>query len=160
MQLSIDQTRWLLKVLQPERTLGSLPGASALSADVRAALIGLPTDVYSTEQRRMLEGVKDAARDLLGTPGVAELLDRLPVKHGSRVVVFGDSHTSDPQSWAMILDALLASRGVSLALNAAPRPDSIRTSGRAATRLGAVLDRYERRADAGSERDQDARRPS
>ncbi|MGE0321763.1 MAG: SGNH/GDSL hydrolase family protein [Polyangiaceae bacterium] len=120
MQLSIDQTRWLLKVLQPERTLGSLPGASALSADVRAALIGLPTDVYSTEQRRMLEGVKDAARDLLGTPGVAELLDRLPVKHGSRVVVFGDSHTSDPQSWAMILDALLASRGVSLALNAAP----------------------------------------
>ncbi len=120
MQLSIEQTRWLLKVLQPEKTLGSLPGAAHLSEAVRAALIGLPADVYATEQARMLESAKRAASELASEADVAAMLDRLPVKQGTRVVVFGDSHTSDPQSWAVILKALLAPRGVSVAIDAVP----------------------------------------
>ena len=52
MQPSTEQSRWLLKVLQPEKTLGSLPGVAALSEAVRAALLGLPPDVYAAEQAR------------------------------------------------------------------------------------------------------------
>lgn len=54
MQLSTEQTRWFLKVLQPEKTLGSLPGVAALSEAVRAALLGLPPDVYAAEHAGML----------------------------------------------------------------------------------------------------------
>lgn len=120
MQLSIEQARWLLKVLQPEMTLGSLPGATALSEAVRATLIGLPVDVYAAEHARMREGAKAAARELASEPGVAAMIERLPLKMGARVVAFGDSHTSDPQSWVVILNELLTARGVSVEVNAAP----------------------------------------
>lgn len=120
MQLSVEQTRWLLKILQPEKTLGSLPGAAALSEAVRAALLGLPSDVYAVEHARMLGGANEAARELVSESGVAAMLDRLPLKAGARVVAFGDSHTSDPQSWAVILNELLTARGISVAINAAP----------------------------------------
>ncbi|MGC4068387.1 MAG: GDSL-type esterase/lipase family protein [Polyangiaceae bacterium] len=120
MQLSVEQTRWLLKILQPEKTLGSLPGATALSEATLAALLGLPSDVYAVEHARMLEGAKDAARELISEPGVTAMLDRLPLKEGARVIAFGDSHTSDPQSWAVILNELLTARGISVAINAAP----------------------------------------
>src|SRR5262249_48210125 len=120
MQPSIEQARWLFKVLQPEMTLGSLPGASALSEAVRAALIGLPADVYAAEHARMLEGTKEAARELVPEHGVTATIDRLPLKAGARIVAFGDSLTSDPQSWAVILNELLIARGVSVAIDAAP----------------------------------------
>lgn len=120
MQPSIEQARWILKVLQPERTLGSLPGARTLSETARAALVGLPSDVYAAESARMLEGAKKAARELGSEPGVVERIDRLPLADGARIIAFGDSHTSDPQSWATILGELLATRHVSLAIDAAP----------------------------------------
>ncbi|MCA9644156.1 MAG: SGNH/GDSL hydrolase family protein [Polyangiaceae bacterium] len=87
---------------------------------MRAALVGLPKDVYASERNQMFEGAKHVARTLLNDSSVTPLLDRLPLKEGSQVVVFGDSHTSDPESWATILTELLASRGVSLTINAAP----------------------------------------
>ena len=37
-----EQVQWLLKVIQPERTLASLPGGGSLSQDVHAGLLGLP----------------------------------------------------------------------------------------------------------------------
>jgi len=120
MQLSSEQSRWLLKVLQPEKTLGSLPGVAALSESVRAALLGLPPDVYAAEQARMLGGVKEAARELASESAVIAVIDRLPLKEGARIIAFGDSHTSDPQSWAAILNELLTARGASMAINAAP----------------------------------------
>src|SRR4051812_21549488 len=98
MQLSVEQSRWLLKVLQPEKTLGSLPGVAALSETVRAALLGLPPDVYAAEQARMLEGAREAARELVSEPAVTAMIDRLPLKEGARIIAFGDSHTSDTQS--------------------------------------------------------------
>src|SRR5579871_229010 len=120
MQLSTEQSRWLLKVLQPEQTLGSLPGVAALSEAVRAALLGLAPEVYAAEQARMLAGAKEAARELLSQAAVTAMIDRLPLKQGARIVAFGDSHTSDPQSWAVILKELLTARGASMAINAAP----------------------------------------
>lgn len=120
MQLSPEQTRWLLKILQPEKTLASLPGAAALTETVRAALLGLPPDVYAVEHAHMLAGASSAARELVAEPDVTAMLDRLPVKQGARIVAFGDSHTADPQSWAVILNELLMARGISLAIHAAP----------------------------------------
>ena len=120
MQLSTEQSRWLLKVLQPEKTLGSLPGAAALSDTVRAALLGLDPDIYAAEQARMSRGAKEAARELVSESAVTAMIDGLPLKEGARIVAFGDSHTSDPQSWAMILNELFTARGASMAINAAP----------------------------------------
>lgn len=120
MQASMEQARWILKVLQPEKTLGSLPGAAALTEAVRAALVGLPLEVYATERARMVEGAREAARALASEPEVAASVDRLPVKPGARVAAFGDSLTSDPQSWAVILNELLTARGASVAIHAAP----------------------------------------
>jgi len=120
MQPSSEQARWFLKVLQPEKTLGSLPGVAALSESVRAALLGLPPDIYAAECARMLDGAREAARELISEPAVAAMIDRLPLKKGARIIAFGDSHTSDPQSWAVILSELLTARGASMAINAAP----------------------------------------
>jgi lysophospholipase L1-like esterase len=50
------------------------------------------------------------------------MVDRLALRKGARVVVFGDSLTSEPQSWAVILRDLLAMRrgtdGISLTISA------------------------------------------
>ena len=120
MQPSLEQTRWLLKILQPDKTLGSLPGAVALTEPLCAALLGLPADLYTAEQAHMREGAKEAARALASDPEVAAMIGRLPLKDGARIVAFGDSLTSDPQSWAVILRELLAPRGVTVEINAVP----------------------------------------
>jgi acyl-CoA thioesterase-1 len=110
MTWSIDQTRWLMKVLQPEHTVASLPGAATLTEPMRAALLALAPDVYAAELGRLRAGAKEAARELLADPAVAAMVDRLPLRPGARVLAFGDSHTSDPQSWAVILNETLAAR--------------------------------------------------
>lgn len=120
--MSNEQIRWLLKVLQPARTLASLPGGAALSQDVHAALLGLPAEVYASELGRMNAEARDAAHALLADPAVASMVDRLPLRTGARVVAVGDSLTSDPQSWAVILGEMFAARraadGISVAVSA------------------------------------------
>jgi lysophospholipase L1-like esterase len=120
--MSNEQIRWLLKVIQPARTLASLPGGAALSPETHAALLGLPSEVYATELARMRAEAKEAARELLADPAVAAMVDRLPLRQGATVVVFGDSLTSDPQSWAVVLSEVLAARraddGISVAIHA------------------------------------------
>ncbi len=108
--MSTDQMRWLLKVIQPERTLASLPGGAGLSQEVHAALLGLPPEDYAAELGRMRAEAKEAAGELLADPAVASMVDRLPLRKGAKVVAFGDSLTSEPQSWAVILGELLAAR--------------------------------------------------
>jgi lysophospholipase L1-like esterase len=120
--MSNEQIRWLLKVIQPARTLASLPGGAGLSHQTHAALLGLsPTD-YTTEIDRMKAEAREAARELLADPDVASMVDRLPLRKGAKVVAFGDSLTSEPQSWAVILSELLGARraadGISVAVNA------------------------------------------
>jgi lysophospholipase L1-like esterase len=110
MEWSTEQTRWLVKVLHPERTLASLPGGWAVTEETHAALLGLKPDIYSAERARLRTGAKEAARELLADPAVATCVDRLPLTKGAKIVAFGDSHTADPQSWAVILGELLAAR--------------------------------------------------
>ena len=120
--MSTEQMRWLLKVIQPERTLASLPGAAGLSQETHAALLGLPPEVYAAELSRMRAEAKEAAGELLADDAVASMVDRLPLRKGAKVVAFGDSLTSEPQSWAVILSDLLAARraadGISVAISA------------------------------------------
>lgn len=94
---------WLLKVLQPAQTLASLPGGASLGQDAHAGLLGLPVELYASELGRMQRAAASAAASLLAEASVASMVDRLPLRKGAKVVVFGDSLTSDPQSWAVIL---------------------------------------------------------
>ena len=83
---------------------------------------GLPPEVYAAELGRIRAEAKEAADELLAEPAVASMVDRLPRQMGAKVVAFGDSLTSEPQSWAVILSALLAARraadGISVAVSA------------------------------------------
>ena len=120
--MSNEQMRWLLKLIQPARTLASLPGAAGFSQETHAALLGLPAQVYAAELDRMRAEAEQAAGELLADPIVASMVDRLPLRKGAKVVAFGDSLTSEPQSWAVILNELLAARraadGISVAISA------------------------------------------
>jgi len=141
MQWSTEQIHWLVKVLHPEKTVASLPGGAALTEASRAALLGLEADVYSAERARQLQGAKEAARELLAEPEVCGMVDRLSLRPGDKIVAFGDSHTADPQSWAVILNELFAARrpadGISIAVSAV----SGETTTHGLVRIGDVLAR-------------------
>ncbi|MFO0560938.1 MAG: SGNH/GDSL hydrolase family protein [Polyangiales bacterium] len=108
--MSNDSTRWLMKVVQPARTLSSLPGGAGLSQDTHAALLGLSTEQYLAELAAMKAEASAAAHELLADPAVVAMVDRLALRSGAKVVAFGDSLTSDPQSWALILSEVLSAR--------------------------------------------------
>jgi lysophospholipase L1-like esterase len=108
--MSNEQVRWLLKLLQPERTLAFLPGGASLSQEAHAGLLDLPVEIYATELGRMQSEASEAAGALLADQAVASMVDRLPLRKGAKVVAFGDSLTSEPQSWAVILREMLAMR--------------------------------------------------
>jgi acyl-CoA thioesterase-1 len=110
MKMSEEQMHWMVKVFQPARTVASLPGAASLSEQARAALLGLDPDYYSTELAKLAEGAKASARMLLAEPDVGAMIDRLPLRKDARIFAFGDSRTSDPQSWAVILQELISAR--------------------------------------------------
>ena len=120
--MSNEQMRWLLKVIQPARTLASLPGGAGLSQETHAALLGLPSEGYTTELNRMKAEAREAAYELLADPAVASMVDRLPLEKGATVVAFGDSLTAEPQSWAVILSEVLEARraadGIAVAIRA------------------------------------------
>jgi lysophospholipase L1-like esterase len=120
--MSNEQVHWLLKVIQPERTLASLPGGASLGQDAHAGLLNLPVEIYATELGRMQKEASEAADELLADQAVAAMVDRLPLRKGAKVVAFGDSLTSEPQSWAVILREVLARRrdsdGISLTISA------------------------------------------
>lgn len=110
MKMSAEQMHWMLKVFQPERTVASLPGAASLTKEARAALLGLDPEYYFTESAKLVMGAKASARMLLADPDVAVMIDRLPLRKDARIFAFGDSRTSDPQSWAVILQELISTR--------------------------------------------------
>jgi lysophospholipase L1-like esterase len=122
--MSNEQIRWLMKVLQPEKTLGSMPGIAALTESTRADLIGIDPEIYRAELASMRKNAKRAAAELLADPAVGEMVDRLPLQKGVQIVAFGDSHTADLQSWAVIVAEMLAQRRpadeLSLTISAVP----------------------------------------
>jgi len=139
--MSNEQVRWLLKVIQPARTLASLPGGAALSHETHAALLGLPSESYAAELGRMKAEAKQAARELLADPVVASMVDRLPLEKGAKVVAFGDSLTSEPQSWAVILSELLGARRAAEDIAVAVNAMGGDTTTHGLVRIGEVLGR-------------------
>lgn len=137
--MSNEQVRWLLKVLQPARTLASLPGGAALSQETHAALLGLPSEVYITELDRMKAEARGAASELLADPAVASMVDRLPLRKGATVVAFGDSLTSEPQSWAVILSELLGARRAADEISVVIRAVGGDTTTHGLVRIGEVI---------------------
>jgi acyl-CoA thioesterase-1 len=110
MNMSQEQMHWMLKVFQPERTVASLPGAASLTEQARAALLGLAPDYYAAELAALAAGAKASARTLLAQAEVGAMIDRLPLRKDARIYAVGDSRTSDPQSWALILQEMIAAR--------------------------------------------------
>jgi len=137
--MSNEQIRWLLKVLQPARTLASLPGGALLSEETHAALLGLPHEVYAAELGRMRAEAREAASELLADPDVASRVDRLPLRTGATVVAFGDSLTSEPQSWAVILSEVLAMRRPADGISVVVRAVGGDTTTHALIRVGEVI---------------------
>lgn len=110
MKMSEEQMHWMMKVFQPERTVASLPGAASLTVQARAALLGLDPGYYSTELAKLTASAKASARMLLAKTDIGAMIDRLPLRKDARIFAFGDSRTSDPQSWAVILQELISAR--------------------------------------------------
>ncbi|KAA1183990.1 SGNH/GDSL hydrolase family protein [Rhizobium tropici] len=108
--MSKEQMHWMVKVFQPEKTVASLPGAASLTEQARAALLGLDPEYYSTVLAELTAGAKASARMLLAEPDNGAMVDRLPLRTDARIFAFGDSRTSDPQSWAIILQELISAR--------------------------------------------------
>lgn len=139
--MSNELIQWLLKVLQPAKTLASLPGIAALTEDGLAALIGIDPELYRSELKTMRQNAKDAAAALLDEPGMANLVDQLPLHQGAQIVVFGDSLTADPQAWAVILAEMLAAcrpkDALTVMINAVPGE----TTAHGLVRLGESLAR-------------------
>jgi lysophospholipase L1-like esterase len=69
------------------------------------------------------------------------MVDRLSLRKGAKIVAFGDSHTADPQSWAVILNEVLAAQrpadGISIAVSAV----SAETTTHGLVRIGDVVAR-------------------
>jgi len=140
MEWTAEQASWLVKVFQPERSVASLPGGWAgLAESTRAALLGLAADVYATVHAGLVNGAKEAARELLADPAICAMVDRLPLNKGARVVAVGDSHTSDPQSWAVILGEMLSLRRPSDAISVVVTGVSGETTTHALIRIGDVI---------------------
>jgi acyl-CoA thioesterase-1 len=140
MEWSTEQVSWLVKVFQPERSVESLPGGWAgLTEGTRASLLGLTTEVYLREHARLATGAQEAARELLADPAVCAMVERLPVKKGGKIVAFGDSHTSDPQSWAVILSELFQARRPADGVSVVVRAVSGETSTQGLMRMGQVV---------------------
>lgn len=137
--MSNEQMRWLLKVIQPEQTLAALPGGAGISRETHAALLGLPLEAYAAELGRMKAEAEEAARELLADPAVASMIDRLPLKRGATVVAFGDSLTSDPQSWAIILRELLNARRPADEITVTIRAVAGETTTHGLVRMGQVV---------------------
>ena len=110
MQMSEEQKHWMVKVFQPERSVASFPGAASLTEQARAALLGLDPDYYSTQLAKLNAEANSSARMLLTQTDVGAMIDQLPLNKNARVFAFGDSRTSDPQSWAVILQEMISAQ--------------------------------------------------
>ncbi|MBB6486903.1 SGNH/GDSL hydrolase family protein [Rhizobium lusitanum] len=139
MNMTKEQMQWMVKVFQPEKTVASLPGAASLNEAACAALLGLDPGLYSAELARLAAGAKNATQALLADPQIAAMVDRLPLQAGARVFALGDSRTSDPQSWALILQEMLTARRPSDNISVVASAISGDTTTHALIRISEVL---------------------
>lgn len=139
MKMPEQQMQWMVKVFQPAKTVASLPGAASLTEQTSAALLGLSLEEYSTEVARLVAGAKESARSLLADTKVQAMIHRLPLGKDSRVFAFGDSRTSDPQSWSVILQELISSRRPDDNISIVTSAVSADTTTHGLVRIGEVL---------------------
>lgn len=139
--MSNERIQWLLKVLQQEKTLASLPGIATLTEDSLAALSGIDPELYRSELKTMRQNAKDATAALLDESGMAKLVDQLPLHKGAQIVVFGDSLTADPQACAVILAEMLAACRPNDALTVMIKAVPGETTAHGLVRLGESLAR-------------------
>ena len=103
-------------------------------------LLNLPVEVYVGEFERMRIEASEAASALLADPVVASMVDRLPLKKGAKIVAFGDSLTSEPQSWAVILSEMLTMRRAADAISLTIDAVAGETTTHGLVRVGAIGD--------------------
>ncbi|MGW2218917.1 SGNH/GDSL hydrolase family protein [Nonomuraea sp. NPDC001684] len=94
---------------------GALPYLIGADEARLAALFGLDADAYRALLDAFDHQTRQAAETLLARPGLADAVDRLPLRpEGSRdafhVVALGESTTADRLSWFEILRRLVALR--------------------------------------------------
>lgn len=104
---SSEQVEFFVRFFHPEKLCAALPGADTLSADDHARLYGLGLKRYEEVVADLERRKRTAVTELLDSPGVANLRDHFPFRHGDRILAFGDSITDDLLSWAELLRRLL-----------------------------------------------------
>jgi lysophospholipase L1-like esterase len=97
----------LVQYTHLEKLYGYLPG---MDEELLAQLFGLGLEEYREVKGRFDANARGAALELLGEPGFAARVDRLPFREGETVVGVGDSITDDLQSWLEIVRHLLEER--------------------------------------------------
>jgi beta-1,2-mannosidase len=120
-------------------TPGLLFEGLGVGPDAESALIagtlGLSDEQLETIRAVLRERARASANALMAEPEFAAAVDRLPFSSGQTVAVAGDSLTAAAQSWANLLGAILAERGVRLVNRAV----SGRTTGETIPALKATL---------------------
>ena len=110
MKMSNEQMHWMVKVFQPDRTAASLPGVRhrSLSKPLPLCWGSTPTTIPQSLPGSLR--ARKCQHECPGEPDVGAMVDRLPFSRDARIFAFGDSRTSDPQSWAVILQELISAR--------------------------------------------------
>jgi lysophospholipase L1-like esterase len=99
--------RLLVQFQRLEQLLSGLPGAHDFDAATEARALGVPVPVLEALRTEFRENVARHSRNLLADQGVRQSCADIPLRPGDAVVCLGDSMTSDFQSWAEILAAVL-----------------------------------------------------
>lgn len=93
-----------LQYVHLEKLYGYLPGLG----DSLPAIFGVSPEEYAAIRNRFAALTRSAAEQLLADDEFADRISRLPFQPGARILAVGDSITDDLQSWAEILQHILA----------------------------------------------------
>jgi hypothetical protein len=99
--------RLLVQFQRLDQLLSGLPGAHDFDTATEARALGVPVHVLEALRAEYRDGVQKHSRDLLADEQLRPSFAQLRLRPGCRVVCLGDSMTSDFQSWAEMLTAVL-----------------------------------------------------
>ena len=99
--------RLLVQFQRLNQLLSGLPGSHDFDTATEARALGVPVNVLEALRAEFREGVRQHSRHLLTDEQLRPSCAQLRLRPRRRVVCLGDSMTSDFQSWAEILAAVL-----------------------------------------------------